>query len=183
MYFAGPGAALSSTPSRLNTPPLFTRFLRRRSQAADDLLAGPIRGDLLGADHLAERARAVARQQRISKPEDACRDARLLARLKNTQRILTDAYQRLDAAYEHHGDIGPAGVWLLDNYHVIQEHIREVHASLPRGYYRELPQLARGLLQGYPIVSLTAVLCIVAVVAAVSFLGERLDAGSRGVRR
>jgi len=40
-----------------------------------------------------------------------------------------------------------------------------------------------GLLQGYPIVSLAAVLCIVAVVAAVSFLGERLDAGSKDVRR
>lgn len=39
------------------------------------------------------------------------------------------------------------------------------------------------LLQGYPLVSLTAVICIVAVVAAVSFLGERLDASSRDVRR
>jgi len=40
-----------------------------------------------------------------------------------------------------------------------------------------------GLLQGYPIVSLAAVLCIVGVVAAVSFLGERLDASSKDVRR
>jgi peptide/nickel transport system permease protein len=40
-----------------------------------------------------------------------------------------------------------------------------------------------GLLQGYPLVSLSAVLCIVAVVAAVSFLGERLDASSKDVRR
>jgi ABC-type dipeptide/oligopeptide/nickel transport system permease subunit len=39
------------------------------------------------------------------------------------------------------------------------------------------------LLQGYPLVSLSAVLCIVAVVAAVSFLGDRLDASSKGVRR
>ena len=37
------------------------------------------------------------------------------------------------------------------------------------------------LLQGYPLVSLSAVLCIVAVVAAVSFLGDRLDASSKGV--
>ena len=39
------------------------------------------------------------------------------------------------------------------------------------------------LLQGYPLVSLTAVLCIVGVVAAVSFLGDRLDASSKDVRR
>ncbi len=39
------------------------------------------------------------------------------------------------------------------------------------------------LLQGYPIVSLSAVLCVVVVVAAVSFLGDRLDASSRDLRR
>jgi peptide/nickel transport system permease protein len=39
------------------------------------------------------------------------------------------------------------------------------------------------LVQGYPIVSLSAVLCIVAVVAAVSFLGEHIDARSKDVHR
>jgi cyclic beta-1,2-glucan synthetase len=33
---------------------------------------------------------------------------------------------------------------------VVQEHIREVRDSLPRGYYRELPELASGALAGYP---------------------------------
>ena len=47
-------------------------------------------------------------------------------------------------------DVGPAGEWLLDNFHVVQEHIREVRESLPRGYYRELPELAEGALAGYP---------------------------------
>jgi len=39
------------------------------------------------------------------------------------------------------------------------------------------------LLQGYPTVSLCAVLCIVAVVAAVSLLGDRLDASAKRVLR
>lgn len=39
------------------------------------------------------------------------------------------------------------------------------------------------LLQGYPLVSISAVLCIVGVVAAVSFLGDRLDASSKAVNR
>ena len=46
--------------------------------------------------------------------------------------------------------MGPAGEWLLDNYHVIQEHIGEVRESLPSGYYRELPELGAGPLAGYP---------------------------------
>ncbi|MGH7445330.1 MAG: cyclic beta 1-2 glucan synthetase, partial [Longimicrobiales bacterium] len=47
-------------------------------------------------------------------------------------------------------DPGPAGEWLLDNYHVVKEHLREVHESLPRDYYRELPELSSGPLAGYP---------------------------------
>ncbi len=39
---------------------------------------------------------------------------------------------------------------MLDNFHVVQEHLREVHESLPRQYYRELPELATGPLAGYP---------------------------------
>jgi len=46
--------------------------------------------------------------------------------------------------------VSPAGEWLLDNLHVVQEHIREVRESLPRGYYQELPELAAGALAGYP---------------------------------
>jgi peptide/nickel transport system permease protein len=39
------------------------------------------------------------------------------------------------------------------------------------------------LLEGYPTVSISAVLCIVVVVAAVSFLGDRLDTASKDVNR
>ena len=39
------------------------------------------------------------------------------------------------------------------------------------------------LLQGYPLTSLSAVICIVAVVAAVSLLGDRLESHSKQVNR
>jgi cellobiose phosphorylase len=57
-------------------------------------------------------------------------------------------------------DVGPAGEWLLDNYHVVQEHIGEVRESLPGGYYRELPELATGPLAGYPRVYQLAITLI-----------------------
>jgi peptide/nickel transport system permease protein len=40
-----------------------------------------------------------------------------------------------------------------------------------------------GLLQGYPTESLAAVLCIVVVVSAVTFIGERLESGSKEAPR
>jgi cellobiose phosphorylase len=63
---------------------------------------------------------------------------------------VSDAHDRLAAAAERDHNVGPAGEWLLDNIHVVQEHILEVRESLPRGYYRELPELAAGTLAGYP---------------------------------
>ncbi|WP_411281352.1 GH36-type glycosyl hydrolase domain-containing protein [Gemmatimonas sp.] len=123
---------------------------RDRIDASDELLAGPIHGDLLGTEHLAARARAVARGQRLTDQRRALRPARLLARLANTRGILADAHTRLLRAGEEGVDAGPAAEWLLDNYHVVQEHLLEVRESLPGSYYRELPELAAGPLTGYP---------------------------------
>ncbi len=126
-----------------------------RTDAREDRLAGPIRGELLGAEHLAERAQEVAAGQRIA-VERKVRRTPLLARLTDTRRILEEAHRRLtasgstDADGDGIADVGPAGEWLLDNYHVVQEHIGEVRESLPSGYYRELPELASGPLAGYP---------------------------------
>ena len=127
-----------------------SRAERSRAEASDELLVGPIRGELLGADHLASRARAVARGQKLVVGRLPLRPARLLARLSETRRILTDARARLIAAAAADLDAGPAAEWLLDNYHVVQEHLQEVRASLPGDYYRELPELASGGLTGYP---------------------------------
>ncbi len=113
-------------------------------------MAGPIRGVLLGTDQLAEKARAVARREGAHPPTRARREAALLLRLAQTRRILDEAHAALSAGAARDVDVGPAGEWLLDNFHIVQEHIREVHEALPRGYYRELPELASGRLAGYP---------------------------------
>ena len=128
----------------------FSWLERDRKDASDELLAGPIHGDLLGAEHLAARARAVARGQQLTDEPRALRPARLLARLATTRGILADAHARLLRAGEEGVDAGPAAEWLLDNYHVVQEHLLEVRESLPGSYYRELPELAAGPLTGYP---------------------------------
>jgi len=127
-----------------------TRTERIGVEASEEPLVGPIHGELLGADHLAARARAVARERRLVVGRLRLRPARLLARLADTRRLLTDAHARLSAAAAAGVDTGPAADWLLDNYHVVQEHLQEVRASLPGGYYRELPELASGPLTGYP---------------------------------
>ena len=122
----------------------------RAAPEPDPPSAGPLRGELLGAEALADRAREAAGAQRLVAPGRAGRETPLLARLAGTRRILHDAQARLAAEADAGADVGPAGDWLLDNFHVVREHVREVRESLPAGYYRELPELSEGRLAGYP---------------------------------
>lgn len=115
-------------------------------------LVAPIRGEVLGVERLAERARAVARQQRLApvptvRPRGA---GPLLRRLDDTREVLAGAQRALNDAALQGIDISSAGEWLLDNYYIIQEHIREIRMALPGRYYQELPKLATGKLAGYP---------------------------------
>ena len=144
--------ASRSTPLLPALPAAARRGLAlwRRARPADDLLTGPIQGELLGVDGLAERARATARAQALRATGDGARRAGLLVRLDDTASVLAAAHARLSAAAAAGGDVGPAGEWLLDNQHVVAEHVREVRDSLPRGYYAELPQVAGGRLAGHP---------------------------------
>src|SRR5919197_5717293 len=80
----------------------------RAGRGGEPLSPGPIRGELLGAEQLAERVTALARGQRLAEVPD--RHVRLLARLAETRRILEDAHARLAAAAAAEDvNIGPAG--------------------------------------------------------------------------
>ncbi|MGZ3478917.1 MAG: hypothetical protein ACXU81_01115, partial [Myxococcaceae bacterium] len=152
---------------------LLGAFSRRR--AGSDLLSGPIRGELLGAEGLAEHARTVARHQHLRPPRRTARIGRigpLLSRLDGTLSILEDAHARI-AAQSAALDIGPAGEWLLDNFYVVRDHIADVRQNLPRGYYGELPDLSDGPLAGYPRVYDLAI-------ALISHSEGRLDAENIG---
>ena len=144
----------------LNPPRFLTRLFSSSAGSRQETLVGPIRGELLGAEHLAERAREVARSQRIRAGGKAKRTAPLLERLNETREILDAAQEKLAKGVEREINIGPAGEWFLDNYHVVLEHIREVRESLPRSYYRELPELRSGPLAGHPRVYQLAITLI-----------------------
>lgn len=127
---------------------------------------------MLGTEHLAARTRDAARSQQLTLGRRRSGRPRLLVRLEDTRQILDAAHARLMRVADD-VDVSPAGEWLLDNYHVVQEQMREVRTTLPRGYYRELPELASGPLAGYPRVYELAILLI-------SHSEGRLDAANVG---
>ncbi len=43
-----------------------------------------------------------------------------------------------------------AAEWMLDNFYLAQQSLRQIREDMPRGFYRQLPKLVAGPLQGYP---------------------------------
>src|SRR5688572_3686493 len=73
---------------------------------------------------------------------------RLLTRLTENEGVLIAAGDLLKAAAGR--GIAPAGEWLLDNFHLIEEQVRTAKRHLPRAYSRELPRLLAGPSAGLP---------------------------------
>ena len=131
-------------------PTILGRLFRRSRNGVGEELVGPIRGEVLGAERLGERARAVARGHHLLPAQKQEGVGPLLMRLEDTRGVLDRVGKELNAGAERGLDISPAGDWLLDNFYIVQEHIREIRTNLPKGYYEELPKLATGSLAGYP---------------------------------
>ncbi len=64
--------------------------------------------------------------------------------------MLRESYRVIAHAIREERAITPAAEWLVDNFHVVDEQLREIRDDLPPGFYRELPKLAEGPLAGYP---------------------------------
>ena len=126
------------------------RSLFARPQPSQDFLAGPIRGELLGLDRLAERARSLARAQVVRPFEEGTRRTLLLSRLDVSRRVVSEAYARLLAASGAGTDVGPAGEWLLDNYHVVRSTSARCARACRAATTASCRSSRSGPLAGYP---------------------------------
>ena len=108
----------------------------------------PVREELFGEERLAQHARSLARAQAISPKSSA--GPPLATRLKDNVDHLLHAYEATMAAVAQDEAITPAAEWLLDNYYVVEEQVRQIRDDLPPSYYRQLPKLSGGPFAGYP---------------------------------
>ena len=117
--------------------------------AVDDLdLDSPIRGELLSTERLEQLAEALAVEHEVLPGKRPGRP--LLPKLEENARVLLASYRSIADAMPQEGGISPAADWLVDNFHIVEEQIREVRDDLPPSFYKELPKLARGPFAGYP---------------------------------
>ncbi|HEY2158821.1 MAG TPA: hypothetical protein VGH33_24530, partial [Isosphaeraceae bacterium] len=130
-------AAPASEPGREAASPL----IDPRGEA-------PIRAELLGIEHLEEHARRLAAACRLAPP--ARRHSPLLERFAENGVALAKAHKEILAGFDRREGRGLDAEWLVDNYPVIDDVLREIKQDLPSGYDAELPKLAVEPLEGYP---------------------------------
>ncbi len=116
--------------------------------AAPPQMDEPIRAEIFGMERLEQHAESLAAAQRTT--EKPSRGKNLLARIDEDARVLLAAYRDIAKTVQEKREITPAAEWLLDNFHIVDEQIRDIRDHLPKGYYRLLPKIAEGHLVGHP---------------------------------
>src|SRR5688572_613660 len=123
---------------------LLSRRFRKASSDADEQ---PLGGEIFSVERLEQYAKTLAAEHKTVTKKGR---AQLLPRLENNGRKLVGAYRTLVETIRNGRAISPAAEWLVDNFHIVEEQLREIREDLPRSYYHELPKLAEGELKGYP---------------------------------
>src|SRR5690349_16898137 len=105
-------------------------------------MASPIRAELFSVERLEQHAESLAAAQAITL--DPMRGRPLLPRVLENGRLLLEYYQATARAIQREQIITPAAEWLVDNFYIVEEQLREIRDDLPPGYYHKLPKLASG---------------------------------------
>jgi len=79
-----------------------------------------------------------------------------MSRLEAYESLLREARDHFGQMTETQRAMSYAAEWVLDNFYIIQQALRQVREDMPSGYYRKLPRLTRPSLEGYPRVYVLA---------------------------
>ncbi|MEP6926364.1 MAG: glucoamylase family protein [Ginsengibacter sp.] len=107
----------------------------------------PLRSELFSSEQMQQYAVKLAKSHKLIEGQSS---EQLLKRLAENEEVLLDVHNLLTDTVREKKRIAPAGEWLLDNFYLIEEQVFTGKQHLPKGYSRELPQLAKGQSEGLP---------------------------------
>jgi cyclic beta-1,2-glucan synthetase len=101
----------------------------------------PLREELFSSDQMERFAKTLAAKHTLSaKP---AKD-HLLKRLADNETTLQEVRKLLTDSIKRKYQVTPAGEWLIDNFYLVEEHIRIAKTHFPKNYSEDLPQLSDG---------------------------------------
>ncbi len=122
----------------------YLKFIITDSKSTDH----PIRSEIFSVEGLKQYGENLAKEQLIT--NDPTRGYNLSERLKNNKKILLENYNHISEAVNQKQAITPAAEWLIDNFHIVEEQLKDIKEHLPIWFYKELPKLEGTHLKGYP---------------------------------
>ena len=128
--------------------PQASQALREILDAARGPVEPPIRSEIFGLQRFAQHGRSLGETHRAARALWGA--ANFFPRLQSNIRALREAYTYIGGQASTGYDISPAAEWLLDNFHLIEAQLKEIHEGLPRSYFRALPVLRDEPLAGLP---------------------------------
>lgn len=79
-----------------------------------------------------------------------------LQRLPKLSIWLSDIRAVFDSSSQEARDHHEAAEWFLDNYYHVQRAVRQIRLDMPKGFFRRLPVLCRGIHEGLPRIYVVA---------------------------
>ena len=134
-----------------------------------NILEDPIRDEIFSPERLEQYAHFLASELSVTMKKERGRS--LLPRIKENNSYLNASYHKLTDFVAEGIVLSPAGEWIIDNFHIIQDQVREIKEDLPEKYYLELPKINDGELSGYPRVYAMAL-------TLVAHLDSHIDIGT-----
>ena len=128
--------------------PEASQALRGILESARGAVQPPIRSEIFGPQRFAQHGRSLGETHRAARAP--WRAATFFPRLRSNILTLREAHHYIGVHATTGYDISPAAEWLLDNFHLIEAQLKEIHDGLPRSYFRALPVLLDEPLAGLP---------------------------------
>ena len=132
----------------LRLVPAASEGLRDILERGRGLVEPPVRSEIFGLQRFAQHGRSLGETHRASVAVSGA--ATFFPRLQDNIRVLREAHAYIGVHASTGYDISPAAEWLLDNFHLIEAQLKEIHEGLPYSYFRSLPVLMDEPLAGLP---------------------------------
>ena len=106
-----------------------------------------IKGAILGKNQLEDYLEKVASSHNLQNFSD--KETYPIPRLKENFELITQTYNLLNEHAKLKIPIHSAGEWILDNYYVIDEAVKNIKLELPKHKYTKFLGLANGNYAGF----------------------------------
>jgi cyclic beta-1,2-glucan synthetase len=104
-----------------------------------------LRDEPFSVEHLEDHARLLSEKLTVDKNKRHVSTRYFQRRILENGEVLRAAHAELTRAIIAGENLTTDAEWLLDNFTIVEEQLRQIREDLPHGFYRELPKTGDGL--------------------------------------